>query len=288
MAETTDPMPADQRPAGPVQEPPSGAADVIAAGARAQAPAVLRVSAELVAAAQEAAAETARLVAAAISERGAAHVALTGGSGGEALAGVLPDALAEAGVSRDGLASLHLWFGDERYVPAGDPERNDILVAPFTAAGVPEANVHRVAGPDLASTLEESARRLAEELRTEGPEDGALDVVHLGMGPDAHVCSLFPGHPAALALGTDVVAVEDSPKPPPRRVSLTFEVLQRARCVMVVAGGAGKVDAVAKALGEADPVAAPASCARGAVTSFYLDEAAAAGAPGEVDGAAAS
>lgn len=268
----------------PEEDRPSGAADVIAAGARARAQAQVRVRADLAAAAQEAAAETARLVAEAIAERGTAHVALTGGSGGEAMVGVLPGALAEAGVDREGLASLHLWFGDERYVPAGDPERNDLLVGPLTESGVPEANVHRVAGPDLAATLEESVRRLAEDLRTAGPADGVLDVVHLGMGPDAHVFSLFPGHPAALALGTDVVAVEDSPKPPPRRVSLTFEVLQRARSVMVVAGGAGKVEAVAKALGEADPVAAPASCARGVVTTFYLDEAASAGAPVEDEG----
>ncbi len=270
----------------PEEECPSGAADVIAAGARARAEARVRVSADLAGAAQEAASETARIAAGAIAERGAAHVALTGGSGGEAMAGVLPGALAEAGVDREALASLHLWFGDERYVPAGDPERNDVLVGPLTEAGVPEANVHRVAGPDLAATLEESVGRLAEELRSDGPADGVLDVVHLGMGPDAHVLSLFPGHPAALTLGTDVVAVEDSPKPPPRRVSLTFEVLQRARSVMVVAGGTGKVEAVAKALGEADPVAAPASCARGVETTFYLDGAAAAGAPGADEGTA--
>ena len=99
--------------------------------------------------------------------------------------------------------------------------------------------------------------------------------MHLGVGPDAHVCSLFPGHPAARVIGADVVAVRSSPKPPPERVSLTFDALHRARCIMLAASGEGKARAVHAGLGEPDAVRAPASCARGLTTTWYIDDAAA-------------
>ena len=132
-------------------------------------------------------------------------------------------------------------------------------------------------GPELVAGVDAAAGHLAEELSATGPADGRFDVVHLGVGPDAHVCSLFPGHPAALLTGGDVVPVRSSPKPPPERVSLTFDVLHRSRCVMVVAGGAGKAEAVRAGLGMPDAVGAPASCARGLTTTWYLDDAAANG-----------
>ena len=141
------------------------------------------------------------------------------------------------------------------------------------AAALPAPTV-RVLG-DLAA-----AAHLAEELSATGPAEGRFDVVHLGVGPDAHVCSLFPGHPAALLTGGDVVAVHSSPKPPPERVSLTFDALHRSRCVMAVAGGAGKAEAVRAGLGAPDVVRAPASCARGRATTWYLDDAAASGLTG--------
>ena len=92
------------------------------------------------------------------------------------------------------------------------------------------------------------------------------------------VASRGSGH---LALtGGDVVAVHSSPKPPPERVSLTFDALHRSRCVMAVAGGAGKAEAVRAGLGAPDVVRAPASCARGRATTWYLDDAAASGLTG--------
>ena len=69
---------------------------------------------------------------------------------------------------------------------------------------------------------------MTHELESAGLSHGGLDVVHVGLGPDAHVCSLFPGHPAALAVGVPAVAVRNSPKPPSERYSLTFDALQRA------------------------------------------------------------
>ena len=224
-----------------------------------------------------AAERTAELLAEAVSSRGSGHLALTGGSAGIALARSLPATFAAAGTVGPFLENVHLWFGDERFVAAGDPDRNDLLVTGLVEAGIPETNVHRVCGPELVAGVDAAAGHLAEELSATGPADGRFDVVHLGVGPDAHVCSLFPGHPAALLTGGDVVPVRSSPKPPPERVSLTFDALHRSRCVMAVAGGAGKAEAVRAGLGMPDAVGAPASCARGLTTTWYLDDAAANG-----------
>ena len=157
-------------------------------------------------------------------------------------------------------------------MPAGDPERNDLLATPLIAAGIRESQTHRLAAPNEVSGLDEATARMAHELKSAGVPPGGFDVVHVGLGPDAHVCSLFPGHPAALAVGAPAVAVRNSPKPPPERYSLTFEALQHAGRVMVVAGGEGKAEAVRLGLGTPDVLKAPASCCRGEQTTWYLDE----------------
>ena len=222
-----------------------------------------------------AAERTAELLVEAVASRGSGHLALTGGSAGIALARSLPATFAAAGISGSLLENVHLWFGDERFVAAGLTDRNDLLAADLVRAGVPEGNVHRLSGPEEGIGVEDAAARLAAELVAAGPEGASFDVVHLGVGPDAHVCSLFPGHPAARVIGADVVAVRSSPKPPPERVSLTFDALHRARCIMLAASGEGKARAVHAGLGEPDAVRAPASCARGLTTTWYIDDAAA-------------
>ena len=237
--------------------------------AAAPAPAVV-VAPTLADAARQACEDTIRILAEAVADRGVAHLALTGGSGGVALAESLaPLIVAQPEPVRRG---IHLWFGDERFVPAGHPERNDLLAAPLIAAGVPESQVHRLAAPQDVSGLDEATARMVHELESAGLTSGGFDVIHVGLGPDAHVCSLFPKHPAALVVGVPAVAVRRSPKPPAQRYSLTFEVLQRARRIMVVAGGAGKTEAVRLGLGTPDVVEAPASCCRGRQTTWYLDE----------------
>jgi len=109
-------------------------------------------------------------------------------------------------------------------------------------------------------------------------------VLMLGVGPDAHVASLFPGMPALEERHRAAVAVRNSPKPPPTRITLTFPVLQAAREVWVLSAGESKAEAVRLGLSEADPVKAPVAWARGRErTLFLLDGAAAsrlpAGAP---------
>ena len=219
------------------------------------------------------------VIADAVASRGVAHVVLTGGSMGEASAKAL--------AMRGGIdwSRVHLWWGDERFLPAGDPERNETQAraALIDVVEVPAANVHAMASSDGADgdDLEAAAARYRDELAAAAGTDGALavpafDVVMLGMGPDTHVASLFPGHATTRVDDTSVVAENDSPKPPPRRISLTFPALNGAREVWLMIAGADKADAVRAASGSTDRTAHPACGVHGRErTIWWLDEAAA-------------
>ncbi|HET7467638.1 MAG TPA: 6-phosphogluconolactonase [Candidatus Dormibacteraeota bacterium] len=130
-------------------------------------------------------------------------------------------------------------FGDERCVPPDDPESNYRMAREMLLDTVAPATVHRIPG-ELGA--EEAAAHYDRIVGSLTP----LDVVLLGAGEDGHTASLFPGHPEVEAEGY-AVAVHNAPKPPPDRVSLTLPALQAARHVIVLATGAGKAEAVAKA-----------------------------------------
>jgi len=130
-------------------------------------------------------------------------------------------------------------FGDERCVPPDHPDSNYRMARESLLDRVSPASVHRMPaelGPD------EGAGLYAHIVASVAP----LDVVTLGVGEDGHTASLFPGHPALKATAL-VVGIRDSPKPPPQRVTLTLPALQSARRVIILATGAGKADAVARA-----------------------------------------
>ena len=182
----------------------------------------------------------ARLVTAVVdaqAARGVAHVALTGGSMGSAVVAAVGRVPGRVAMDP---ARLHVWWGDERYLPAGSADRNDVQndEAGLASWGLDPSTVHRVAGPDQSESAEASARAYADALREQGAD--GFDVVLLGVGPDGHVASLFPRHPAQRTDGTAAVAVHDSPKPPPDRVSLTFECLARTAEVWFLVAGADK------------------------------------------------
>ena len=127
-------------------------------------------------------------------------------------------------------------------------------------------------GPD-GDDLDAAVARYRDELATVAPR---FDVVMLGMGPDTHVASLFPGHATTRVDNTSVVALNDSPKPPPQRISLTFPALNAAREVWLMIAGADKADAVRAAATSTDRTAHPASGLHGRErTIWWLDEAAA-------------
>lgn len=208
------------------------------------------------------------------------HIVLTGGGIGTA---VLASIGASSGRSSVDWEQIEIWWGDERYLPSGDPERNETSAraALLDQVLIPAKNVHVIGGPDTYADAQSSALAYANDLaRYRRPEDHALvpsfEVVLLGIGPDAHVASLFPEQPA-LHDDRAVTAVHGAPKPPPTRITMTLSTICAAREVWVLASGAEKAAAVRLAL---DPAAGalqvPAAGVHGRErTLFLIDEQAA-------------
>jgi 6-phosphogluconolactonase len=206
--------------------------------------------------------------------RGVAHISLTGGSMGSEIIRSLAAEPARAAVD---WTRVHVWWGDERYLPAGHPERNcqQNDEAGLLTLGLVTANVHRIPGPDRSDSVEDSAADYAELLRSDG--NGRFDVMVLGVGADGHCASLFPHHPAADTTGTPTVAVYDSPKPPATRVSLTREALERSREVWFLVSGSTKAEAVRRGVEGAPFDEAPSAGVHGEDRTLWLvDEEAAA------------
>ncbi|UQN30836.1 6-phosphogluconolactonase [Brachybacterium kimchii] len=242
------------------------------------------VSESLEAAAVRAADDVAARLAEAISARGEAHLVVTGGTIGTATADALPVAFVEHEVDP---AAVHVWWGDERFVDADSEDRNDqsVRVGFLEKIAFAPGKVHPVPSTSSGMSLDEAAAWYGQELDRAGGDrpfrtrgEAFFDVLLLGVGPDGHVASLFPRHPAQQLDGASAVAVVDSPKPPPLRVSLTWPVLNSARHVGLLAAGAEKADAVARAHRGIDPWEVPASSVRGLEsTTWYLDESSATG-----------
>ncbi|WP_030256063.1 MULTISPECIES: 6-phosphogluconolactonase [Streptomyces] len=232
--------------------------------------------------AQAAAARLITRIVDAQAARGTASVVLTGGRNGNALLAAIA-----ASPARDAVdwARLDLWWGDERFVPAADPDRNAVQARAELLDAVPldPARVHEMPASDGVdgSDVEAAAARYAEELaKAAGPGDRlgvpAFDVLLLGVGPDTHVASLFPEHPGVREAERTVVGVRGAPKPPPTRISLTLPAIRTAREVWLLAAGEDKAGAVALALSGPGELQAPASGAYGrSRTLWLLDRAAA-------------
>ena len=217
--------------------------------------------------------------------RGRAALGLTAGSVMEAVW----SALAAADGSAVDWASVDVVWGDERFVPHDSSDRNDLPAERLLFAHPPFSSATRIPmppsdgldGDDLDAAADRYAAALFDLLPAVSPGTVPnVDVMLLGIGPDGHCCSLFPGHPGLTVVGRPVIAVRDSPKLPPLRISLSFEGLNAANEIWVVASGSGKADAVAAALGGADPMRIPSAGARGRKrTIWFLDEDAAANLP---------
>ena len=179
----------------------------------------------------------------AVAERGIFSIALAGGS-------VATECFPALAVLPLDWNRAHFFWADERAVPASDPESNYGLAARLwlRPARVPDPSVHRM--PADAADLFEAADAYASELTGVLGSSATLDLVLLGMGPDGHIASLFPGHALLGERERLVAAVTDSPKPPPRRLTLTLPVLARARRVVVAAFGASKADVLGEALNQ--------------------------------------
>lgn len=219
-------------------------------------------------------------------------VALSGGSAAQPLGLVLNDPLADA----IDWSRVHFWWSDERFVPAYDTDRNALearrlLLDQLVADGkLPESNIHEMAADtrsadDIADVMDQAdsddasvraaadaandallddvasdyERELVNEL---GPEP-VIDLMILGMGPDGHYASLFPGHDEVKVTDRLTVGVNHSPKMPPLRVSLTAPLIARSRHTWFFAAGAGKAESLAHVFEQPNKPDYPSSYANG-------------------------
>jgi 6-phosphogluconolactonase len=208
----------------------------------------------------------------AIATRGQAFIVLTGGGTGIGL-------LKHVGAHDEAIdwSKVHIFWGDDRFVPADDAERNDKQAreALLDHVDIPAGNVHPMAASDgeFGDDLDAAALAYEGVLATTaepGEPTPAFDVHLLGMGGEGHINSLFPHTPAVAETTRLVVGVEDSPKPPPRRITLTLPAVTRSREVWLVVSGAAKADAVAEAIGGASPDDVPAAGAVGQEATVWL------------------
>ncbi|MFT4299954.1 MAG: 6-phosphogluconolactonase [Aeromicrobium sp.] len=196
-----------------------------------------------------------------------ARIALTGGT-------IAAEAYRRLGPGKADWSRVKFWWSDERFVPEGHADRNAVQAreAFLDRLAVPPEHIH----PMPAHGCDRSMADAADDYATSLPE-GGFDVMLLGLGPDGHVASLFPGFAQLTETRRRVVEVFGSPKPPPERITLTYPALNDADAVWLVASGEGKAEAVARALATEGSVAeTPARGVQGrAETRWFLDPAAA-------------
>lgn len=229
-----------------------------------------------------------------VAAEGIAHISLTGGGAGIATLRAVAEQAQRNTESLD-WSRVHFWWGDERLLPHRDAERNEtqaweaLLSSLVEDRGLPQANIHPMPTSEQAADPEVGARIYAQELESCSPAGGIrgphgqlnmpqMTVMLLGVGPDAHINSLFPGKETLSVTGVSTAGESDSPKPPPMRVTLTFDAVQSTRRVWLVTAGADKAPAVARSLSARAQVRDyPAAGARGTEeTAWFLDQAAAA------------
>jgi 6-phosphogluconolactonase len=208
-------------------------------------------------------------LASAQAARGTASVVLTGGRTGNAVLAALRSATLD-------WSSLDVYWGDERFLPAGDPDRNETQAREALLDYVPvsPARVHPMAPSDgeYGDDPDAAAEAYAVLLK----DVPAFDVCLLGVGEEGHTASIFPHSPAVYETARSVVAVRNCPKPPPTRVSLTLPTIRQATEVWLMTTGAAKAQPVAAALAGANEEDIPAAGARGQRdTLWFLDRAAA-------------
>jgi 6-phosphogluconolactonase len=217
-----------------------------------------------------------------LDQQDSAHIVLTGGTMGEAVLAEVRDA-----ADRDSVdwSRVTFWWGDERYLPSGDPERNETQSrrALLDALELSPDQVKALPAPEEHASIEDAAAAYAATLAAAAP-DGALhphfDITFLGVGGDGHIASLFPDHEAVRDTTHVVLAETDSPKPPPARLTLTLPVINASDRVWLVMAGSDKAGALGLALADANPHDVPVAGVSGVKrTVFFVDREAAAEVP---------
>lgn len=195
------------------------------------------------------------------------QIALTGGT---IARDIYRAVSAQADIGTVDWSDIDFWWGDERYVAADSPDRNAREAGDAFLSAVGASRVHEMPTPSSSCSVDEGARAYEAEIRAS--EGGQFDLVLLSMGPDGHVASLFPGSPQASATDRIAVGVTGSPKPPPERITLTFEALNRSDRVWIFAADSGPRGAKEEAFNRAmanDPDV-PAARVRGALETTWF------------------
>jgi 6-phosphogluconolactonase len=171
------------------------------------------------------------------------HIVLTGGGAGTSINNRLAEVARE--ISEETWANTHFWWGDERFVESDSPERNDCGIEASLGNFYIGSNIHRVAAAEQVHSAEVAANDYARELINLGSAGlpPRFTLVMLGVGPDGHIASLFPGSPQ-LNSSSIAMPVFDSPKPPPIRVTLGFPTLNNSRCTVLLLAGESKREAL--------------------------------------------
>lgn len=194
------------------------------------------------------------------------HLVLTGGTVGIA---TLASLSANPDRKKIDFSRVHIWWGDERFVASDSADRNALQAknALLRNLELDVNKVHEFPSADNGLSLKQAEAQFSAHVSNLQPH---FDIVLLGMGPDGHIASLFPGKPLPEP-GLWVIAEEDSPKPPPQRLSFTYEALNSADEVWFIVAGADKQDAVAVAMGD-DPEELPVGRVHGTVlTQWFID-----------------
>ena len=193
-------------------------------------------------------------------------LAVTGGTVGIATL----TACADLPFSKLDLARLHIWWGDERFVESDSDDRNakQAQGAWISRLNIPSQNIHEFPAKSANLNLDEAASLFEDQFASAGI---SFDLMLMGMGPDGHVASLFPGQ-ESLSGSENVIAVHNSPKPPPQRLSFTYETINKAKQIWFTVAGADKADAVSVVFGDT-PESLPAGRISGKEkTVWYIDQ----------------
>lgn len=214
----------------------------------------------------------------AVAELGLAHLSVTGGTMGIAvLANIAENPLR----STVDWSKVHFWWSDERFVTTGHEDRNEQQAkdAFLGALNLPAENLHIMGASDVFETAEAAAEAYAHELARFAPHGEAsprFSLTLLGMGPDGHIASLFPGRTEILEAQQVTLAIQDSPKPPPTRVTLTLPVINFSERIWFLIAGSDKAEATARLL-------KASQLAETELTAEILQETPAAGARGMLE-----
>lgn len=196
-------------------------------------------------------------------------------SGGAITTSLLPSLL--PCVDQVDWSRVRVWLVDERYIPAGDKDRNDDQAWDgflYAASGVefvrmPSADT----SAPSAGSLDDATAAFADTWHSV-MGDRSFDIALIGMGPDGHICSLFPGR-VNMHEASPILAIRDSPKPPPERITVSMPIMRRCPEVWLTTGGSAKADALGRAFAGASPLDLPVAGILSPTTRIYVDEAAA-------------